>query len=96
MLNNLSPNVTILNNILHPNITLLKDCGKICISILLKNYTHSILLSSIVTSHQFLLQQPNPNDARNQEAADQEMKELDKFKAKINMFHDEMSPEADE
>lgn len=90
------PKVTILDDIWHPNITLVKDGGKVCVSILLKNYVPSIFLSSVVTGLQFLLQQPNPNDARNQEAAEEQLTDYEKFKAHVNMLLDEMPPEADD
>ncbi|KAK8866723.1 NEDD8-conjugating enzyme Ubc12 [Tritrichomonas musculus] len=92
---NEAPVVTILDNIWHPNITLVEDGGKVCVSILLKNYVPAILLSSVVTGLQFLLQQPNPNDARNPEAADEQKKDYEKFKAHVQMYLDEM-PEDDD
>ena len=91
-----APVVTILDEIWHPNILSLKDGGNVCVSILISNYVPSVLLSSVVTGLQYLLQQPNPNNPRNVDAADEQLKNYDAFMAHVNMLLEEMPSDDDD
>lgn len=91
---NVPPDVKIVDQIWHPNIELVKegdsDTGRVCVSTLKNNYRGTMLLSEIVDSLKFLLNHPNPNDALNVEAADEQKKNYEAFKQRANNYMDDM------
>ena len=90
------PVVTIMDDIWHPNIKLVKDGGKVCVSVFGSGYSPSYILATIVISLQYLLQNPNPNDAYNVDAAHQYLTNHEEFKAKAQEYLDRMEDDDDE
>ena len=90
---NVAPVVIILNDIWHPNIQLTKDGGHVCVSVLRKAYTPSLLLTGIVTALTFLLTEPNPHDALNIDAAQMWLTNYPSFQAKAQDYLSKMGPE---
>ena len=85
-----APVVLIIDKVWHPNIELVIDgnpkTGRVCVSTLKNNYRGTMLLSEIVDSLRFLLYYPNDKDALNVDAADEQSKNYESFKEKVNLY----------
>lgn len=88
---NTQPKITILDDIWHANIKLVKDGGQVCVSTISKDeYRPSFTLSYIVSSLKVLLVNPNEKDPLNVDAARQYNDNFQEFENKVSYYLDKM------
>lgn len=95
---NSPPIVRIKDRIWHPNIECIQDSnaqGRIDVSTL-SIHRPIFLIYEIIVSLQFVLINPNPNDALNVNAAHEYKKNYESFKAHVNSYLEEMNDDDDD
>lgn len=87
------PEITIIDNIWHPNINLLDKGGNICDFFKKDMYMPSVLLTSFATLIQCLLIDPDLKNAVNQEAAQEQLSNYPQFTKHVEEYLHKMPDE---
>ena len=85
---NVAPDVRCVTKLWHPNIEVPEKGGQVCVSTLKGNYLPSTTIEQCIVSLQFLLCNPNPHDARNPDAANQQLQNYEAFKNTAEEYMD--------